>query len=52
MTVELDRPVAQAVSRRPLTASARVRIQASTCGSYGGQSDTSTGFSPSTLVLP
>ena len=44
--------VAQAVSGRPLTAKDRVRSQASTCGICGGQSDTSTGFSPSTSVFP
>ena len=52
MIVELDRAVAQAVSRRPLTAKDRVRSQASPCGICGGQSDTSTGFSPSTSVFP
>jgi hypothetical protein len=51
MIVELDRPVAHAVSRRPLTASVRVRSQASTCAICGGQSDTITGFSPSTSVF-
>jgi hypothetical protein len=44
--------VAQAVSRRPLTAEARVRFQASQCEMCGGQSVTATGFSPSTSVFP
>jgi hypothetical protein len=40
--------MAQAVSRRPLTAEARV----SPCGICGGQNGTGTGFSPSTSVFP
>jgi hypothetical protein len=44
--------MAQAVSRRPLTAEARVRSRVSTCGICGGQSGTGTGFSPSTSVFP
>jgi hypothetical protein len=44
--------MAQAVSRRPLTAEARVRSQVSRCGICGGQSVTGTGFSPSTSVFP
>jgi hypothetical protein len=44
--------MAQAVSRRPLTAEARIRSLVSPCGVYGGQSGTGTGFSPSTSVLP
>jgi hypothetical protein len=46
------RAMVQAVSRRPLTAEARVRSRASPCGICGGQSGTGTGFSPSTSVLP
>jgi hypothetical protein len=44
--------MAQAVSRRPLTAEARVLSRVSPCGIYGGQSGTGTGFSPSTSVFP
>jgi hypothetical protein len=42
--------MAQAVSRRPVTAVARVRSQASPCEIGGGQSDTVTGFSRSSSV--
>jgi hypothetical protein len=41
------RAMAQAVSRRPLTAEARVRSRVSPCEICGGQSGTGTGFSPS-----
>jgi hypothetical protein len=44
--------MAQAVSRQPLTAEARVRSRVGSCGICGGQSGTGTGFSPSTLVFP
>ena len=44
--------MAQAVSRRPLAAEARVRSLVSTCGICGGHSGTGTGFSPSTSVFP
>jgi hypothetical protein len=40
--------MAQVVSRRPLTAEARVNPY----GIFGGQSGTGTGFSPSSSVLP
>jgi hypothetical protein len=46
------RVMAQAVSRRPLTAEARFRSRVSPCGICGGQSVTGTGFSPSTSVFP
>jgi hypothetical protein len=44
--------MAQAVSRRPPTAEARVRSRLSLCGICGGQSGTGAGFSPSTSVFP
>jgi hypothetical protein len=44
--------MAQEVSRRPLTAKARVRSRVSPCGICGGQSGIGTGFSPSTSVFP
>jgi hypothetical protein len=43
--------MAQAVSSRPLTAEALVPSRVSPCGICGGQSDTGTGFSPSTSVV-
>jgi hypothetical protein len=42
----------KAVSRRPPTAEARVRSLVSPCGTWDGQSDTGTDFSPSTSVFP
>jgi hypothetical protein len=44
--------MAQAVSRRPLTAEARVRSRVSLCGVCGGQSGTGTAFSPSCRFSP
>ena len=46
------RAMAEAVSRRPLTAETRFRSVISLCGICGGQSDTETGFSPSTSDFP
>jgi hypothetical protein len=47
----IGRAMAQAVSRRSLTAEAWVRSRLSACGICGGQSGTRTGFSPSTSVF-
>jgi hypothetical protein len=44
--------MAQAVSRRPLTAEARVRSRVSPCVICGGQSGTGKGFSPTASVFP
>jgi hypothetical protein len=44
--------MAQAVSRVPLTAEARVISGASLCEVCGGQSDTGTGFLPAIPFLP
>jgi hypothetical protein len=46
------RAMAQVVSRRPLTAEARVRARVNPCGICGGQSGTGIGFSPSSSVFP
>ena len=52
LTLMLGRAMARAVSRRPLTAEARVRSRVSPCAICGGQSGTGTGFSLSTSVFP
>jgi hypothetical protein len=44
--------MAQVVSRRPLSAEARIRARINPCGICGGQSGTGTGFSPSSSVFP
>jgi hypothetical protein len=44
--------MAQAVSRRPLTAETRVCDQVDPCGVCGGQSGTGTSFSPGSSVFP
>jgi hypothetical protein len=41
----------QVVSRRPLTAEARVRALVNPCGFCSGQNGTGTGFSPSSSVF-
>jgi hypothetical protein len=46
------RAIAQVVSRRSLTAEARVRAPVNPCGVCGGQSGTGTGFSPSSSGFP
>jgi hypothetical protein len=51
-TPVLGSAMAQAVSRRTLTAKAWVHTRINPCGIYGEQSDTGTGFSPSSLILP
>jgi hypothetical protein len=48
----LGRAMAQAVSRRPVTAGSRVRAQVNPCEICGGQSGTGTGFSPSSSFFP
>jgi hypothetical protein len=50
--VLVGRAMAQVVSRRPLTAEARVRARINPYGICGGQSDAGTCFSPSTSVFP
>jgi hypothetical protein len=50
--IRLGRAMAQAASRRPPTAEARVRSRVSPCGICGGQGGTGTGFSLSTSVFP
>jgi hypothetical protein len=45
-----DHAMAQAVSRLFVTVGAWVESQTSPCGIHSGQSDTGTGFSPSTVL--
>jgi hypothetical protein len=52
VTFILGRAMAQAVSRQPLTAEARLRSRVGPCGICGGQSGSGTGFSRSTSVFP
>jgi hypothetical protein len=47
----LGRAKAQVISRRSLTAEARVHARVNPYGICGGQSGTETGFSPSSSVL-
>jgi hypothetical protein len=44
MFIPVDHAIAEAVSRRFLTAAARVRSQVRSCGIYGGQSGIGAGF--------
>jgi hypothetical protein len=48
----MGRAMGQVVSRRSLTAKARVRARVNPCGICGAQSGTGTGFSPSSSVFP
>jgi hypothetical protein len=50
--LDTGRAMAQAVSRRPVTAEDRVRSWVSPCGICGRQSGTGTRFSPSVSVFP
>jgi hypothetical protein len=51
-TSSIGRAKAQVVSRRPLTAEARVLARVNSCGICGGQSGTGTGFSPVSIIPP
>jgi hypothetical protein len=52
VTTTQGHATAQIVSRRPLTAEARVHAWVNPCGICGGQTGTGTGFSPSFSVFP
>jgi hypothetical protein len=47
---KISRPMAQAVTIRPLIAEAQIRALVSPCAICGGQSDTFTGFFPSSYL--
>jgi hypothetical protein len=46
------RAMAQVVSHQPLTMEAQVHARVNSCGIFGGQSGTGTGFSLSSSVFP
>ena len=48
----VDRSVARSVSYRFITTKTRFPSEVNQCGIIGGQNDTETGFSPSTLLFP
>jgi hypothetical protein len=50
--MQIGRAMAQAVSRRPLTAEAWVRSRVSPCRICGGQNGTGTGFPPDYFCFP
>jgi hypothetical protein len=52
LRVEQSCTMAQAVSRWPLTAEAQVPARVGPCGICSGQSDSGTGYSPSSSVPP
>jgi hypothetical protein len=52
LTLQMGHAMAQVVSRRPLTAEARVRAWDNSCGTCGEQSGIGAGFSPSSSVFP
>jgi hypothetical protein len=52
VTMSNGRDMAQAVSRQPRTANARVLARVNPCCVFGGQSGSGTGFFQSSSVLP